>query len=127
MKGEKRLTLIFFLLIENNEVDLVSLTYLTETLYNICMGQRSNPYKPKSFQISTLNCLVEMTNHVNTIFYLSFYYLVKDLVHLPKSNHHMWQELSVILDWVRCLRVRIHGLEIINRTKSTHDELPMSL
>jgi len=29
-----------------------------------------------------------MTIHMDTILYLLLYYLVNDLVHLPKSNHH---------------------------------------
>jgi len=35
-----------------------------------------------------VNCLVEMIIHVDTIPSLSLYYLVNDLVHLPKFDHH---------------------------------------
>jgi len=38
-------------------------------------------------KISNVNCLVETEIHVDTILYLSLYYLVNDLIHLPKSDH----------------------------------------
>jgi len=34
-----------------------------------------------------VNCLVETTIHVDTILYLSIYYLVNGLVDLLKSDH----------------------------------------
>jgi len=37
-------------------------------------------------QISNTNCLVELSIHVDTILYLSLYYLVSDLIHLPNPT-----------------------------------------
>jgi len=37
----------------------------------------------RKLKISNANCLNEMTILVDTILYLSLYYLVNDLVHLP--------------------------------------------
>jgi len=38
---------------------------------------------------SNANFLVGMTIPLDTILYLSLYYLVNDLIHLPKFDHHL--------------------------------------
>jgi len=47
-----------------------------------------------------MNCLDETTIHVDTILYLSLYYLVNDLVHFPNPtiNHHKNKSEPQILE-----------------------------
>jgi hypothetical protein len=61
-----------------------------------CKNIKLQNSKPLSFiyfycsQISNENCLVETTIFMDMMLYLSLYYLVNDLVHLPKSDHQVF-------------------------------------